>query len=1099
MKVLGLDIGITSCGWALVDEDRHQIIGAGVRIFDKAEQPKTGASLNQPRRVARSARRRLRRRHQRLQKLRLLLVKVGIIDKQFRIKSRPDIWALRIDALDRSVSGDELATVLHSIAKRRGFRSTRKKPLPASNPEGEEKVLTSEAGKGDADATKMKAGAFTLETKLRCSGKRTIGEYLATLEPEPAPAQQVFQAHHRIIRNKKDLYSHTVLRSLLEEEVSLILRTQRDFGSISISDEDVRRILDIMFSQLPVSSVIEMVGECEFIPGEKRAPRHSVTFERSRCLQKLANLREFDKERGEPVVITPQIRDAALKHLEVKGTLNYADIAALVGLDSSHEFRDVNYKKYSATRKKDEAKTTLSKQAVNKKEAFIKAPFLSAIRKALVGYKSFYEKILADCVAADDIALILSSYSDEESRAEKLSEIINDPSICDLLAPLGFAGFGGLSFKALRMIEGQLLAGMDYTEAMKAVGFTHSDPNQGARERMFLPMRYASAKSLDHGITNPVVRRALHEATKVVNQITRQYGKPARVVIELARDLGRAFSERASIRTENESRAKENDGWATRALELGLPNNGESRLKMKLWNEQGCECVYCGRPISQVLITDPNSLQIDHILPYGRSFDDGHMNKVLVHTECNQFKGDQTPFEKFHNDEDRWQIIVRLGERLPYPKYKRLVQRELNDDEWKKRNLNDTRYIAREFSNFLKHCYLPRRAGEAERIEASSGRITAVLRRLWGLSAKDRNTHLHHATDAILTAVVTPAIIKRITEHFKRVSSARSSTDRRELRLSYPWEGFRDDVDACVKSIFVSYKATRKYTGEAHAATILSRRLVGISENGGNDYAVYKRVRLSDLDPKQIEKLIDKDGRNWKLYEALKARVEEYKHKPKETFREPFYIPGRKPGMLGAEVKSILIEDDSKSGIQVRGKGKNREGFANNGEMIRIDLFRKKGRRGQYEYYMIPVYVHQLAGRGLPNRVVKGGVPENEWPELDETYQFMFSVYPGEYLELVESDSSILEGYFVTADRAGGKVTVRRHDRGDSKERKGIKSLQLIRKFKVDVLGNKREIHPGEETRYGLANGAGRKRSETKGRKKSTGSGAGGWYGASPD
>lgn len=56
---LGLDIGIGSVGWAVLrnqpngEPDRIQDLG--VRIFDKAEQPKTGASLAAPRRDARSA------------------------------------------------------------------------------------------------------------------------------------------------------------------------------------------------------------------------------------------------------------------------------------------------------------------------------------------------------------------------------------------------------------------------------------------------------------------------------------------------------------------------------------------------------------------------------------------------------------------------------------------------------------------------------------------------------------------------------------------------------------------------------------------------------------------------------------------------------------------------------------------------------------------------------------------------------------------------------------------------------------------------------------------------------------------------------------
>ena len=62
---IGLDVGVTSVGWAIValneEEQPCRIIDLGSRIFDAAEQPKTGDSLAAPRREARSARRRLRR------------------------------------------------------------------------------------------------------------------------------------------------------------------------------------------------------------------------------------------------------------------------------------------------------------------------------------------------------------------------------------------------------------------------------------------------------------------------------------------------------------------------------------------------------------------------------------------------------------------------------------------------------------------------------------------------------------------------------------------------------------------------------------------------------------------------------------------------------------------------------------------------------------------------------------------------------------------------------------------------------------------------------------------------------------------------------
>ena len=63
---IGLDIGIASVGWAVValneNAEPYGLIRCGSRIFDKAEEPQKGDSLAAPRRKARSARRRLRRR-----------------------------------------------------------------------------------------------------------------------------------------------------------------------------------------------------------------------------------------------------------------------------------------------------------------------------------------------------------------------------------------------------------------------------------------------------------------------------------------------------------------------------------------------------------------------------------------------------------------------------------------------------------------------------------------------------------------------------------------------------------------------------------------------------------------------------------------------------------------------------------------------------------------------------------------------------------------------------------------------------------------------------------------------------------------------------
>lgn len=82
--VLGLDLGITSIGWALVNVDdeniqNNNIIDSGVRIFTIAEHPKDGKSLALPRREARGARRTTKRKAQKLRDIKRLLIKNKII------------------------------------------------------------------------------------------------------------------------------------------------------------------------------------------------------------------------------------------------------------------------------------------------------------------------------------------------------------------------------------------------------------------------------------------------------------------------------------------------------------------------------------------------------------------------------------------------------------------------------------------------------------------------------------------------------------------------------------------------------------------------------------------------------------------------------------------------------------------------------------------------------------------------------------------------------------------------------------------------------------------------------------------------------------
>ena len=132
---IGLDIGVASVGWSVVAlNDQAQpcgLIRLGSRIFPRAEQPKTGESLATPRRMARSMRRRIRRKALRKQDLYQLLEQSGLASQEelsalFAAGHLEDIYALRSRALDEPVTAQAFARILLHLMQRRGFKSNRR-------------------------------------------------------------------------------------------------------------------------------------------------------------------------------------------------------------------------------------------------------------------------------------------------------------------------------------------------------------------------------------------------------------------------------------------------------------------------------------------------------------------------------------------------------------------------------------------------------------------------------------------------------------------------------------------------------------------------------------------------------------------------------------------------------------------------------------------------------------------------------------------------------------------------------------------------------------------------------------------------------------
>lgn len=141
-RVLGLDLGTTSVGWAIVEEaensnEKSGIIKSGVRIVslstDEVNDFKKGKaiSINSDRTLKRGARRNLQRYKQRRKHLYEILEKNNLISNSFKLPevgklTTHNLWELRSKAAEEEIELNDFFRVLFALNKKRGYKSNRK-------------------------------------------------------------------------------------------------------------------------------------------------------------------------------------------------------------------------------------------------------------------------------------------------------------------------------------------------------------------------------------------------------------------------------------------------------------------------------------------------------------------------------------------------------------------------------------------------------------------------------------------------------------------------------------------------------------------------------------------------------------------------------------------------------------------------------------------------------------------------------------------------------------------------------------------------------------------------------------------------------------
>lgn len=1109
---IGLDIGIASVGWAVIND--KQIINLGVRAFDKAEDEKGNAYGTQWREL-KVARRRIHRKVTRLKKLRRALHAAGVVPSQntthfktphLKRKEQNALspWGLRSAGLDRLLLPSEWARALYHIVKHRGFLSTRKaERVAVDNPD-------KQTDPNKKEKQGLLAGVARTEGYLKPNVQgavmyRTIGE-MSVKHPE-------FQKNKR---NKAGSYVNSVSRLLLKDELVALFKAQREKGNPAAGEALEAQVIHLLMFQEPALSgaaLINMLGHCTFEKQCKRAAKFSYSAERFVWLSKLNNLKI--SQNGVQRFLSPDERHAAQSLPYLLATVNYKQLrehlVKTCGFPKDWREASFNGLSYRSVIKRDKAgsfKADTAPEDVEKDTKLAELKGWHQLRKLFekAEQAGAWQAISSNATLYDAVATILTMHKTDDEMRPALAALGLQADVVEELLSVDFSQFVMLSLEAIGKLMPHLEQGLRYDEACTATGYKHSEVRDTSRKTKYL------AKLGYSDVRNPVVYRALNQSRKVLNALIAHYGSPAYIHVEMARDLSKPFDERREI-TKKQDEFKQDKARATaRFIErFHREPRRDELLKMRLYEEQQGQCAYTdinadNKGFDLDRLTEIGYAEIDHILPYARSFDDSMNNKVLVFKKENQNKGNRTPFEYMGNDanSERWRGFVawvHSQKNIRKAKRDRLLRTSFSKEEaegFKERNLNDTRWITKLFASRLRDtlqfAQLPQQTGKEIRVLTPSGGFTSFLRTRWGLIKDRAASDLHHALDACVIAAASHSLIKRVSDYnrgnFVQLQDGKSvdlSTgeildDYRQEAMSkhfpQPWAHFREEIElrlkpnpaelllgiyspefiAQLKPVFVSRAVKRLSGGAVHQDTIRS-----VKEYLGLQTSAVK-CKLKDLKLKDLPNIVGShDPRNAPMIAALKARLEAFGDNGLKAFAQPFYKPD-KEGNDTVLVRSIKLKDVQKGGVPVRG------GVADQASMWRVDVFCKAGK-----YYMVPIYQSDRRKGGvLPNRASTANTPRSEWTLIDDSFEFKFSLQSNDLIRL-ENMKEKYFGYFAGLDIATAAISINSHHRDKNLGKDGLWrgigvkiGVQRFEKFNVDVLGNYYPIIK-QEQRGGLA------------------------------
>lgn len=712
-KILGIDTGTNSLGWAIIEKDSNgiRLVYKGTHIFTEGVKIEKGIESSKA--AERTEHRALRRHYWRrkVRKIRLLatlsnhqlcppltheelrnwrLKGIYPQDEDFMAwqrtedKNNVNPYRFRYICLTEQLDLNDrtqryiLGRALYHLNQRRGFLSNRKETTKASD-------------------GAVSEGISTLSAEMQDAGCEYLGEYFFKLYQDGKKIRQ-----HYTARNEHYL-----------KEFNAICAKQ------NLSEDLINELRTAIFFQRPLKSQKGTVGTCTFEKGKPRCPSSHPLYEEFRLYSFLNNIKIKTPVDSAMRYLTGDEKAAVLplftKYRKSKHSFNFEEIAKkLAGKNKYMYYRDKDDKPYLFNYEMD-TPVPISTVTSQLQEIFGEN-WLNAVCEV---YTLANGKTLSQIL--DDIWHALFFYDDTDRlKSFAMNRLQLNEDEAERFAHISMPrDYASLSLKAIRKIlpflkdygliysHAVFLANLD--EVLPSFFIRHEDEHQQAiNEAVDAILSYDSKhddRSLEHyfkdylrekyeeygivddleklyhpsmmdyyprvqpnqngvyqldsprvsSVKNPMAMRSMFRLRKVVNLLLAKgyIDENTKVHIEFSRDLNDA-NRRWAIQTYQRQQEKRRNECITMIQEAGIENPTDTDiLKYQLWEEQNHICIYTGEQIglSDFLGANPK-YDIEHTVPQSAGGDSTKMNLTLCNSEFNRkVKRTKLPSELNGHDE----------------------------------------------------------------------------------------------------------------------------------------------------------------------------------------------------------------------------------------------------------------------------------------------------------------------------------------------------------------------------------------------------------------------------------------------------------------